>query len=43
MGNKTMYFAYGSNLWLDQMSRRCPESKFIGIGFLNEWRVYPAH
>jgi len=37
MSNKTMYFAYGSNLWLDQMKHRCPESEFIGIGFLDDW------
>ncbi|KIM37079.1 hypothetical protein M413DRAFT_423923 [Hebeloma cylindrosporum] len=38
MSSKTIYFAYGSNLWLDQMERRCPESKFIGIALLNEWK-----
>jgi len=37
MSSKTIYFAYGSNLWLDQMERRCPESKFIGIGLLDDW------
>ncbi|KIM39271.1 hypothetical protein M413DRAFT_447212 [Hebeloma cylindrosporum] len=38
MSSKTVYFAYGSNLWLDQMGRRCPESKFIGIASLNDWK-----
>ncbi|KIM48745.1 hypothetical protein M413DRAFT_437922 [Hebeloma cylindrosporum] len=38
MINKTVYFAYGSNLWLDQMKQRCPESKFVGIGFLDDWK-----
>ncbi|KAK4187238.1 hypothetical protein QBC35DRAFT_410835 [Podospora australis] len=28
------YFGYGSNLWLDQMRRRCPDSIFTGIGRL---------
>ncbi|KAF8969710.1 hypothetical protein BDZ97DRAFT_1915245 [Flammula alnicola] len=36
--SKTVYFGYGSNLWLDQMKRRCPESKFIGIGSLEGWK-----
>lgn len=34
---KTLYFAYGSNIWIDQMNRRCPESKYIGIAKLHEW------
>ncbi|KAK4168760.1 hypothetical protein QBC43DRAFT_228465 [Cladorrhinum sp. PSN259] len=29
-----IYFGYGSNLWLDQMSRRCPSSPHTGIGLL---------
>lgn len=33
----TVYFAYGSNLWIDQMNRRCPEHKYIGTGVLNDW------
>jgi hypothetical protein len=35
--SKTIYFGYGSNFWLDQMKRRCPDSKFIGIGKLDDW------
>ena len=35
--HKTIYFAYGSNLWIDQMNRRCPEHKYIGIGILHDW------
>ncbi|OJD31688.1 aig2-like protein [Diplodia corticola] len=31
----TLYFAYGSNLWLDQMRRRCPSSTYLGIGRLS--------
>ncbi|PPQ91404.1 hypothetical protein CVT25_014292 [Psilocybe cyanescens] len=38
MSSKTVYFGYGSNLWLDQMNRRCPESKYIGVGSLANWR-----
>ena len=33
-----LYFAYGSNLWRQQMSSRCPEYREIGIGCLTEWR-----
>jgi hypothetical protein len=35
--HKSIYFAYGSNLWIDQMNRRCPEHKYIGIGILHNW------
>ncbi|PFH51758.1 hypothetical protein AMATHDRAFT_141847 [Amanita thiersii Skay4041] len=35
---RTIYFGYGSNIWRDQMSRRCPQSTFIGIGILADWR-----
>ncbi|KAF9053052.1 hypothetical protein BJ165DRAFT_1445107 [Panaeolus papilionaceus] len=38
MKKKTTYFGYGSNLWRDQMKRRCPKSTFIGIGILTNWR-----
>jgi gamma-glutamylcyclotransferase len=34
------YFGYGSNMWLNQMNRRCPESTFIGIGFLRDWKWF---
>lgn len=33
-----LYFAYGSNLWRQQMIRRCPEHSEIGLGFLKGWR-----
>src|SRR5262245_45116756 len=36
----TMYFAYGSNFWLDQMLRRCPGSKFVGVAVLRDWRWF---
>ena len=44
MGNArstTLYFGYGSNLWRDQMIRRCPQSTFAGIGRLDsyEWII----
>ncbi|ORY09526.1 hypothetical protein BCR34DRAFT_568319 [Clohesyomyces aquaticus] len=31
----TIYFGYGSNLWLHQMRLRCPTSKFLGVGRLD--------
>jgi gamma-glutamylcyclotransferase len=34
----TYYFGYGSNLWRDQMHRRCPDSQFKGIGRLPGYR-----
>ena len=34
----SVYFGYGSNLWLRQMALRCPTSTFIGIGRLPKWR-----
>ena len=33
----TLYFAYGSNLWLQQMRRRCPDSSFMGVAILFDW------
>ena len=33
-----LYFAYGSNLWRQQMSNRCPEHREIGAGCLTGWR-----
>ncbi|KDQ20148.1 hypothetical protein BOTBODRAFT_27561 [Botryobasidium botryosum FD-172 SS1] len=35
--NPTLYFAYGSNLWLAQMKKRCPDSALVGMAIL------PAH
>lgn len=34
----SLYFGYGSNLWLAQMKRRCPESNFVGVALLRDWR-----
>ncbi|KAH7070949.1 hypothetical protein FB567DRAFT_538991 [Paraphoma chrysanthemicola] len=33
----TIYFGYGSNLWLHQMSIRCPEAKYLGIARLSNY------
>ncbi|KAG5729062.1 hypothetical protein E4T56_gene15686 [Termitomyces sp. T112] len=35
---QTLYFAYGSNLWLDQMRRRCPGSTYVGTAILSQWK-----
>lgn len=34
-----VYFAYGSNLDRAQMRARCPESKYVGWGYLNGYRL----
>lgn len=34
-----LYIAYGSNLNLAQMARRCPNSKVIGIGELKDYQL----
>lgn len=36
--HSSYYFGYGSNLWLDQMRRRCPSSKHIGVAILHDWK-----
>lgn len=33
-----LYFAYGSNLWRQQMINRCHEHRVTGAGRLNGWR-----
>jgi gamma-glutamylcyclotransferase len=33
-----IYFAFGSNLHLQQMANRCPESRLLGIGRLHGYR-----
>ncbi|CAF9930809.1 MAG: hypothetical protein HETSPECPRED_007714 [Heterodermia speciosa] len=38
MSGLTYYFAYGSNLWLHQMSLRCPSSTYVGIALLKKYR-----
>ncbi|GAB7351274.1 hypothetical protein MBLNU459_g1692t1 [Dothideomycetes sp. NU459] len=34
----TLYFGYGSNLWLHQMAQRCPSSTYLGIARLDGYR-----
>ncbi|MBR0682575.1 gamma-glutamylcyclotransferase [Roseomonas eburnea] len=33
------YAAYGSNLWHDQMRRRCPDAEVVGSLVLPGWRL----
>ncbi|KAI9771232.1 MAG: hypothetical protein M1839_002853 [Geoglossum umbratile] len=33
-----LYFGFGSNMWLDQMKRRCPDSLYLGIATLKGWK-----
>ena|ERR1700761_3011772 len=37
------YFGYGSNLWLNQMKERCPNSPYHTRAFLENWKfiIYP--
>ncbi|KAI9051475.1 hypothetical protein LZ554_004521 [Drepanopeziza brunnea f. sp. 'monogermtubi'] len=39
--NRTLYSAYGSNLSLQQMATRCPESRFLGVAILPHhcWQI----
>lgn len=34
----TIYFGFGSNLWLHQMELRCPTSKYLGVARLNGYK-----
>ncbi len=34
-----IYFAYGSNMDLDQMKARCPGAKVIGVGELKHYNI----
>ena len=34
-----IYFAYGSNMDLDQMKARCPSTQVIGVGCLAHYRM----
>ena len=36
--SRILYFGYGSNLWLQQMAQRCPDSTFVGIARLHHYR-----
>ena len=35
-----LYFAYGSNLNMQQMSSRCPSAKFVGLSSLKNFEYY---
>lgn len=44
MGEKLYYFAYGSNLLIEQMVKRCPESLPLTQGILRDYKlVYKAN
>lgn len=34
-----LYVAYGSNMNIDQMNYRCPDSKIVGTGKLRGWKL----
>lgn len=34
-----LYIAYGSNLNVEQMARRCPTAKIVGTATLHNWRL----
>lgn len=36
---KRLYFAYGSNMNLKQMKRRCPRAKFVATGILKDYNI----
>ena len=35
-----LYFGYGSNLWREQMTLRCPTSSYVGIGRLDKFNWF---
>jgi len=39
MKNTKYYIAYGSNLNLAQMARRCPRAKMAGKTFIEDWQL----
>ncbi len=38
--SEQLYFAYGSNMHLGQMCRRCPSSRYIGTARLQDYRFH---
>lgn len=38
--NDRLYIAYGSNLNLEQMKRRCPAAEVVGTAVLRDWRLW---
>ena len=39
MAKSKLYVAYGSNLNLSQMARRCPNAKVVGCGVLKDYQL----
>ncbi|MEK6272747.1 MAG: gamma-glutamylcyclotransferase family protein [Actinomycetota bacterium] len=39
MSEPLLYFAYGSNLNLDGMAARCPDSEPVGVAILGDWAL----
>ena len=39
MKNKKLYIAYGSNINLEQMARRCPTTDVVATGMLQNYRL----
>ncbi|MEK6327803.1 MAG: gamma-glutamylcyclotransferase family protein [Actinomycetota bacterium] len=39
MGEPRLYFAYGSNLNLDGMAARCPDSEPVGVATVGGWAL----
>ena len=39
MENKKYYVAYGSNLAVEQMAKRCPDARVVGTAILNGWAL----
>ena len=37
--DKKLYIAYGSNLSVGQMARRCPGAKIVGKAMLQDWKL----
>lgn len=40
MNKDRLYIAYGSNLNLEQMKRRCPTAEVVGAAELKNWRLW---
>ncbi len=39
MAKRKIYIAYGSNMNVEQMRRRCPSAKQIGVGILKDYKL----
>ena len=39
MADNTLYFAYGSNINLNQMEHRCPDASVVGPVFLDNYEL----